>query len=125
MFFDGATPIDGDAVIRQHRKISPNFGEHAIDEELDLGKVGQALGEVGDGTLIMVGEAVYLQDHPDGRGGRAVVCIGLAGCLGTGSLLLGGSDSSGGGSGIRYLGGGLGRRHGLIGGGDHVFVTLS
>ena len=34
------------------------------------------------------GEAIYLRDHPDGRGGRAIVCIGLAKCLGTGGFFL-------------------------------------
>ena len=68
----------------------------------------------------MGGEAVYLQDHPDGRGGRAVVRIGLARCLGTGNILL--SRGSGGGGG-GHLGGGLGW-HGLVGGGGRVVVAL-
>ena len=119
-FFDGATPLFGEAVIRQRRKIPPHFRDNAVDKELDLGEVGRALGEVGDGILVVGGEAVYLQDHPDGRGGRAVVRIGLAGCIGTGNLLLsGGGDGGGGGR----LGGGLGW-HGLVGGGGRVIVSL-
>ena len=98
----------------------PHFGDNAVDEELNLGEVGRALSKVGDGILVVGGEAVYLRDRPDGRGGRAVVRIGLAGCLGTGNLLL--SGGSGGGGGGR-LGGGLGW-HGLVGVGGRVVVAL-
>ena len=68
-FFDGATPIYGEAVIRQCCKIPPHCKDNAVDEELDLGKVGRALGKAGDGILVVGGEAVYLRDHPDSRGG--------------------------------------------------------
>ncbi len=104
-FFDGATPIYGEAVIRQCCKIPPHCKDNAVDEELDLGKVGRALGKAGDGILVVGGEAVYLRDHPDSRGGRAVVRIGLTRCLGTGDLLLSGGGGGGGGG---RLGDGLG-----------------
>ncbi len=59
-FFDGATPIYGEAVVRQCCKIPPHFGDNAIDKELDLGEVGRALGKVGDVILVVGGKAVYL-----------------------------------------------------------------
>ena len=69
-FFDGATPLESVPVLRQRRKISPFFGEHAVNVELDLVEVRRALGVFRYGVLVVRPEAVSLRDHPEGGGQR-------------------------------------------------------
>jgi hypothetical protein len=125
-FFDGATPLESVPALLQCRKISPYLGEHAVDVKLDLVEVRRALGVFRYDVLVVHQEAVSLQDHPDGGGGR-VVRLGLTRCLGAGGSLL--EDCGGG----RRLGFTLGRCHGVFvrvrvvdvcGGGLVVWVTF-
>ena len=107
-FFDGATPLESVPVLQQCCKTSsPYVGEHAVDVKLDLVEVRRALGVFRYGVLVVHQEAVSLQDHPDGGGGRVVRLV-LTRCLGAGGSLL--EDCGAG----RRLGFTLGRCHGVF-----------
>jgi hypothetical protein len=104
------TPLESVPILRQHCKISPYLGEHAVDVKLDLVEVRQALGVFRYGVLVVRREAVSLRDHPDG-GGQRVVRLELDRCLLGGG---GGGLLEGGGGGGRRLGCSLWRRHGVF-----------
>jgi len=52
-FSNGVTLLESVPVLRQHCKISPYLGEHAVDVKLDLVEVQQALGLLRYGVLVV------------------------------------------------------------------------